>query len=65
MVHWKNKPINELNKQELQEALLQSLKISFDDQTVAAGNDMFKTFIFGFGAGAFLVLAGLIIGSLL
>ena len=65
MIYWKNKPVNQLNRQELQEALLQSLKTSLEDNNTIVGDDIFKIFAFGFSTGVILVLTGLFIGSIL
>lgn len=64
MIQWKNKPIKELSKDELQDALLQSVKMNVSNETFTDTTNQSFIFTLGFSVGAFIAVAGFTIGAL-
>ena len=63
MLHWKNKPIDKLSKQELQNALQDSVGAMLSNNSNTNSSDMFTSFITGFGCGALICVLGVFIAS--
>ncbi|MBL1406405.1 MAG: hypothetical protein COC00_010515 [Rhizobiales bacterium] len=65
MIHWKNKPIDKLSKNELQDALLQAVKMNISKSTFVETTNQPFIFTLGFSVGTFIAIAGFTIGSVL
>ncbi|MFK7902422.1 MAG: hypothetical protein AB8B49_06225 [Nitratireductor sp.] len=65
MINWKNKPINELSRNELIDALTQAINLNFTKQGFRASNNVGSTFALGFGSGVFIAISGFLIGTLI
>lgn len=64
MIHWKNKPIDKLTKNELQDALLQSVKMNVSKDTFVETTNQPFIFTLGFSVGSFIAIAGFTIGAM-
>lgn len=64
MIQWKNKPIEELSKGELQDALLQSVKMNVSGEAFIDTTNQSFIFTLGFSVGTFIAVAGFTIGAL-
>lgn len=65
MLHWKNKPIDQLSKAELQKALSDSVGMVLANKAVDQNSDIFATFMMGLAAGAFIAITGVYFSSLI
>lgn len=62
MIHWKNKPIDRLSREELQQALLEAVRSNISPGAAPVGS-IHDGFVFGLATGAVLSLAGLLMAS--
>jgi len=65
MLHWKNKPIDQLSKQELQKALTDSIGTVLTQQGTDKNSEVFSTFLVGLMTGAFIAVLGVYMASML
>lgn len=65
MIHWKNKPIDRLTKSELQDALLQAVKMNVSKNSFVETTNQPFIFTLGFSVGTFIAIAGFTIGAVL
>ena len=59
MIHWKNRPIDQLSKGELQDALKESVGLMLDNTRYSRGSETLHTFTFGVAAGVAVSLLGM------
>ena len=64
MIHWKNKPLNCLNKNELQRALFEATFANLGNANYTSQSNTYSTFISGILTGVFFTVIGYFIGAL-
>ena len=52
MIHWKNKSLDKLTNNELQQALTESISAQFENNTYSRHHEITSTFVIGIFAGA-------------
>lgn len=65
MIHWKNKPLDKLSKSELQDALLQAVKMNVSKGSFVGTTNQPFVFTLGFSVGTFIAIAGFTIGAII
>ena len=65
MLHWKNKPIDKLSKQELQQALRDSVGTLLAKNPTDQSGDVLSIFLMGLASGAVVAIIGVYLSSLI
>ena len=63
MIHWKNKPIDTLSKEELRQALGESVRTMMQNTAVSSNDDLVKMYTLGVGSGVAIALTGMLIAA--
>lgn len=65
MLYWKQKPIDQLTKIELQKALSESVSLILSNRNHTNSNELITTFITGIIIGTIIALTGMYLASVL
>lgn len=65
MIHWKNRPISELSRSEMHDALLEMSRIAFDRKDAIIQSSPFLPFVLGAVAGSALSILSFSVAKLI